>query len=66
MKKSNCQIVREVQIRDTIIKPHIVHSEHKFDCTYLDHVALKTVTSIVRRCNFSKQEAILLSCLYRS
>lgn len=35
MKQSNFQILQEVQVRDTIIKAHVVDSEHKFDYPYL-------------------------------
>lgn len=53
MKKSNCQIFQEIQIRDTVINTHIVDSEHKFDCRYQDHVTIKMVTNIVWKCNLS-------------
>lgn len=53
IKKSNCQIVQEFQIRDTVIKSHIADSEHKFDCAYLGHVSIKIVTNIEWRCNLS-------------
>lgn len=52
-KKRNCQIVQEFQFRDTANKSCIVDSEHKFDCTYLDHVSIKIVTNIVWRCHLS-------------
>lgn len=52
--------MQEFQIRDTVIKPRIVDSEHKFDCTFLDHVSIKIVTNIVWRCHLARGYSTIL------